>query len=155
MGVTFGSAGLPDGPVANIAFRRDRFPGYDIRLTQGGDEFDLLRNLRRQGRVVYDATNATLTSGRRFTRGLLYNIFVSLFVFYFSAYVVNRLFGRRVLGSAPACRDDRTVSWRPRRLAVAGLLATLALFAFQQPRHFLVHQADVVVHGSTFIGVHR
>jgi glycosyltransferase involved in cell wall biosynthesis len=29
--------------ATNVAFRRDGFPGYDVRLTQGGDEVDLRR----------------------------------------------------------------------------------------------------------------
>lgn len=56
--------------ATNIAFRRDRWTGYDTRLTQGGDELDLLRRMRREGRVIYDHGNPTYTSGRRFNRGL-------------------------------------------------------------------------------------
>jgi glycosyltransferase involved in cell wall biosynthesis len=132
--------------ATNIAFRRDRWAGYDIRLTQGGDELDLLRGLRRRGRVVYDGTNPTRTSGRRFTRGLLYNLFVSLFVFYLSAYVVNRMFGRRVFGSAPAYRDSRTAPSRLRRTAVASLMVVLSVLAFEKPRTHLVQSVDVVAH---------
>lgn len=28
--------------ATNLAFRRDDFPGYDLNLTQGGDEIDVL-----------------------------------------------------------------------------------------------------------------
>jgi hypothetical protein len=132
--------------ATNIAFRRDRWSGYDIRLTQGGDELGLLRDLRRRGRVVYDKTNPTSTSGRRFTRGLVYNLFVSLFVFYLSAYVVNRVFKRRVLGSAPAYRNSLSAPSRRLRTAVAGLVIVLSVFAFQQPRAQLAQTADVVAH---------
>jgi glycosyltransferase involved in cell wall biosynthesis len=129
--------------ATNIAFRRDRWTGYDVRLTQGGDELDLLRRMRREGRVVYDHTNPTYTSGRRFTRGFFYNVFVCLFVFYLSAYALNRVTGRRVIGSAPAFRGNsrRRPSGRL-RLAAAGLVATLTLFTFQQPRAFLAEKAD-------------
>jgi glycosyltransferase involved in cell wall biosynthesis len=130
--------------ATNIAFRRDRCVGYDIRLTQGGDELDLLRRLRARGRVVYDKTNPTRTSGRRFTRGLFYNVFVSFFLFYLSAYVVNRAFGRRVLGSAPAYRDSRAAPSRTLRTAVVGLLAVPLLFVFQTPRTHLAQTSDVV-----------
>jgi len=92
--------------ATNIAFRRDAWTGYDTNLTQGGDELDQLRRLRQQGRIVYDHANPTHTSGRRFTRGLGYNMFVTLPVHYLLTYGVNRIAGRRVLGSAPAFRDE-------------------------------------------------
>jgi glycosyltransferase involved in cell wall biosynthesis len=91
--------------ATNIAFRRDAWTGYDTTLTQGGDELDQLRRLRKQGRVVYYHDNPTYTSGRRLARGFAYNVFVSLSVHYLLAYTVNRITGRRVLGSAPAFRE--------------------------------------------------
>jgi glycosyltransferase involved in cell wall biosynthesis len=91
--------------ATNIAFRREVWTGYDTSLTQGGDELDQLRRLRKKGRVVYDHGNPTFTSGRRLTRGLAYNLFVTLPVHYVLTYAVNRIAGRRVLGSAPAFRD--------------------------------------------------
>jgi len=131
--------------ATNIAFRRDRWSGYDIRLTQGGDELDLLRTLRGKGTVVYDKTNATLTSGRRFTRGLVYNVFVSFFLFYLSAYVVNRVSGRRLVGSSPAYRDNRPAPSHRLRIAGVSLLAGLSLFAFQKPRDVVAHTTNIVV----------
>lgn len=92
--------------ATNIAFRRDAWTGYDTTLTQGGDELDQLRRLRRRGRVVYEHANPTFTSGRRLSRGLAYNLFVTLPVHYLLTYAVNRIAGRRVLGSAPAFRDE-------------------------------------------------
>jgi glycosyltransferase involved in cell wall biosynthesis len=132
--------------ATNIAFRRDRWTGYDVHLTQGGDELDLLRRMRHEGRVVYDHTNPTFTSGRRFTRGFFYNVFVCLFVFYLSAYLLNRVTGRRVIGSAPVFRGNsrRRPSARL-RLAAAGLVVTLALFAVQQSRAYLAQKADTAV----------
>jgi glycosyltransferase involved in cell wall biosynthesis len=91
--------------ATNIAFRRDAWTGYDTTLTQGGDELDQLRRLRQKGRVVYDHDNPTFTSGRRLARGFAYNVFVSLSVHYLLTYAVNRIAGRRVLGSAPAFRE--------------------------------------------------
>ncbi|GAA3227746.1 glycosyltransferase family 2 protein [Dactylosporangium siamense] len=91
--------------ATNIAFRRDAWTGYDTSLTQGGDELDQLRRLRKRGRVVYDHANPTYTSGRRLSRGLAYNLFVTLPVHYLLTYAVNRAAGRRVLGSAPAFRE--------------------------------------------------
>jgi glycosyltransferase involved in cell wall biosynthesis len=132
--------------ATNIAFRRDRWTGYDVHLTQGGDELDLLRRMRHQGRVVYDHTNPTFTSGRRFTRGFFYNVVVCLFVFYLSAYALNRVTGRRVIGSAPAFRDSRRrTPSGGLRLAAAGLVATLTLFAFQLPRAYLAGKAGSAV----------
>jgi glycosyltransferase involved in cell wall biosynthesis len=132
--------------ATNIAFRRDRWSGYDTRLTQGGDELDVLRRLRRTGTVVYDHANPTFTSGRRFTRGLVHNLFVSLFVFYLSAYFLNRLFGRRVLGSAPAYRDSRPAPTRRFRYAVAAVLVALTLSVADKPLEYVAHTAGNVVH---------
>jgi hypothetical protein len=102
--------------------------------------------MRHEGRVVYDHTNPTFTSGRRFTRGFFYNVFVCLFVFYLSAYALNRVTGRRVIGSAPVFRGNSRRTPSPRlRLAAAALVATLALFAFQQPRAYLAEKADIAV----------
>jgi glycosyltransferase involved in cell wall biosynthesis len=91
--------------ATNIAFRREAWEGYDTSLTQGGDELDQLRRLRRRGRIVYDHANPTDTSGRRLNRGLAYNLFVTLPVHYLLTYAVNRITGRRVLGQAPAFRE--------------------------------------------------
>jgi glycosyltransferase involved in cell wall biosynthesis len=134
------------GTATNIAFRRSAWPGYNVRFTQGGDELDLLRRLRKRGRVAYDHHNPSLTSGRRLTRGLFYNLFITLLLFYLCAYFVNRLFGRRVLGSAPAYRDDRRAVPRYRQTAAWGALAaTLCLLLFSQPRHYLVSKSHSFV----------
>lgn len=55
--------------ATNVAFRREGFAGHDTSLTQGGDEVDLLRRLRRRGRVTWDARNAVRTSSRRVDQG--------------------------------------------------------------------------------------
>ena len=90
--------------ATNIAFRKSAWTGYDIRLTQGGDELDLLRRLRAAGEVVFDPTNPTRTSSRRLDEGLLYNVFVTFGYFYVLGYALNRAFGRPVLGMAPPFR---------------------------------------------------
>ena len=54
--------------ATNVAFVRDRFPGYDVSLHQGGDEMDLLRTLRRLGSVVWDRELIVDTSSRRMRR---------------------------------------------------------------------------------------
>jgi hypothetical protein len=95
---------VPYVSATNIAFRRAAWTGYDTRLTQGGDELDLLRRLQAVGEVVFDATNPTHTSSRRLHQGLLYNTAVTFFYYYLLGYVLNRAFRRPVLGTAPPFR---------------------------------------------------
>ena len=90
--------------ATNLAFYRRDFSGYDTRLTQGGDELDVLRRLRRSGAVVFAGLNPTYTSSRRLQRGLLYSVVVSLCFGYLLGYVVNRVARRPVVGSAPVFR---------------------------------------------------
>ena len=92
--------------ATNTAFRRSAFSGYDLTMTQGGDELDLLRRLRRVGRVVWDRHNVVDTSARRLQRGLVYSLFVSFFTYYLLAYWINRISSRRILGMAPAFRQE-------------------------------------------------
>ena len=91
--------------ATNIASRKDAWSGYDTRLTQGGDELDLLRRLQCAGEVVFDTTNPTHTSSRRLDQGLLYNITVTVLYYYLLGYALNRTFGRPVLGTAPPFRQ--------------------------------------------------
>jgi peptidoglycan/xylan/chitin deacetylase (PgdA/CDA1 family)/glycosyltransferase involved in cell wall biosynthesis len=124
--------------ATNIAFRRRDWPGYDVRLTQGGDELDLLRRLRRVGRVCYDHANPTFTSGRRLSRGLVYSVFVNTLVHYLLTYWVNRLSGRTVMRSAPAFRDDAPpLRRRLRTVLLAGAGAALVLLCSASTRHYL------------------
>jgi len=91
--------------ATNLAFYRRTFSGYDTRLTQGGDELDVLRRLRQAGRVVFARANPTYTSARRLERGLLYSMFVSLCLQYILGYVLNRVARKPVVGGAPAFRS--------------------------------------------------
>ena len=93
--------------ATNTAFRRSAFPGYDSTLTQGGDELDLLRRLRRRGRVVWDSSNIVTTSARRLQKGLLYTFFISFLTFYLLAYLLNRVSSQPILGMAPVFRQER------------------------------------------------
>ena len=112
--------------ATNIAVRRTAFPGYDLRLTQGGDELDLVRRLRRRGHVIWERHNVVTTSARRLQRGLLYNIFVTFFVYYLLAYWFNRLSQRQAFGMAPAFRQEHRrpfpLTWVS-RWVVLGILA--------------------------------
>jgi glycosyltransferase involved in cell wall biosynthesis len=118
--------------ATNLAFVRSAFPGYDTALTQGGDEVDFLRRLRRRGRVVWDARNSVLTSSRRMDQGLLYTLVVSFGYYYALSYLLNRLSSRTVLGAAPAIRQQhaelvRRRRWRWRLALSAAVLALVGL----------------------------
>ena len=90
--------------ATNVAYRRQGFPGYDTVLTQGGDEVDLLRRLTAWGPVIWDRRNVVGTSARRFRQGLLHTLVISYGWYYLGSSLVNRLTGRRVIGSAPPVR---------------------------------------------------
>jgi glycosyltransferase involved in cell wall biosynthesis len=110
--------------ATNIAVRRSAFPGYDLRLTQGGDELDLLRRVRRRGLVSWQRQNVVTTSARRLQRGLLYSFVMTFLVYYLLAYWFNRLSQRQTFGMAPAFRQERR-SFAPvwaRRGVVLGIL---------------------------------
>ena len=111
--------------ATNIAVRRGAFPGYDLKLTQGGDELDLLRRLRRRGLVSWEPQNVVTTSARRLQRGLLYNFVMTFLVYYLLAYWLNRLSQRQTFGMAPAFRQERSrplAPFRARRGVVLGIL---------------------------------
>jgi len=120
--------------ATNIAVRRTAFPGYDLKLTQGGDELDLVRRLRRRGHVSWERQNVVTTSARRLQRGLLYNIFVSFLVYYLLAYWFNRLSQRQAFGMAPAFRQERRrslpLAWASRRAVLGILLIGLTSLGF-------------------------
>ena len=123
--------------ATNVAFVRDGFPGYDVRLHNGGDETDLLRRLRRQGRVVWDRGNVVLTSSRRMDQGLLHTVVVSYGYYYLLPSVMRVITGRPVIGAPPAIRDqDRIRVLRRRRAwrAVAGAAMITALLVRRSRR---------------------
>lgn len=93
--------------ATNIAFKKAAWDGYDTRLTQGGDELDLLRRLRHRGKVVFLRCNPTSTSARRLQRGLVYNLFVTFFYYYALAYLLNRIFRRTLMHTAPVFRTEK------------------------------------------------
>jgi glycosyltransferase involved in cell wall biosynthesis len=128
--------------ATNIAFRKAACPGYDVDLTQGGDELYLLRELSLKGKVAYDHSNPTFTSGRRLSRGLLYNLVVTLLLYYVAGYVVNRLFKRQVIGSAPAYRDSRSPLVRRAQTAGIVLCGFLLLLPFGPSRRYLFDTSD-------------
>lgn len=90
--------------ATNIAFKKSAWTSYHTAMTQGGDELALLNDLKRQGNVIFNNANPVYTSGRRLTKGLFYNFFITFLTYYLIAYVANKLFKRRVIGTAPAFR---------------------------------------------------
>jgi len=122
--------------ATNLAFARAESPGYDLSLTQGGDEVDFLRRLRRRGHVVWDARNPVLTSSRRMDQGLPYTLVVSFGYHYFLSYLLNRVSSRTVLGGAPAIRHQHTdlVRRRRRRWRTGATLSVLALLSLRARR---------------------
>lgn len=113
--VTRCTSRVPYVAAANIAFRRDAWEGYDVTATQGGDELDLLRRLRRHGKVTFDAGNRVHTSSRRMHRGLAYNFLVTFLFYYALGYSLNRLSGRTLVGMAPSFREPARRRRFPRR----------------------------------------
>jgi glycosyltransferase involved in cell wall biosynthesis len=98
---------VPYVAAANIAFRKAAWRGYDPHATQGGDELGLLRELRRHGKIRFDAGNPVFTSARRMRRGLAYNFAVTFLFYYVIGYSLNRVSGRTVVGMAPSFRTVR------------------------------------------------
>ncbi|CAN5430523.1 hypothetical protein BH10PAT3_BH10PAT3_0590 [soil metagenome] len=92
--------------ATNTAFKKSAWDGYDMELTQGGDELALLHNLRRRGEVTFTNKYVVHTSSRRLNHGLWYNFFVSFLFYYLAAYYINKYFHRRIIGTAPAYRQN-------------------------------------------------
>ena len=93
--------------ATNTAFLKTAFDAYDLNLSQGGDELDLLRRLRKRGRLIWDRDNEVATSPRRQDNGLFQTLFVSFLFYYLGAYFLNRIAKRPVLGRAPVFRVER------------------------------------------------
>ncbi|HEY0238871.1 MAG TPA: glycosyltransferase family A protein [Friedmanniella sp.] len=117
--------------ATNVAFRREGFPGYDVRLTQGGDEVDLRRRLQAWGPVAWDGANVVDTSSRRMDFGLAHTLLVSFGYHYGLTYALGRLLPRPPLGPAPAIRTEQAATarrWRRGwRVAVLGGVALLVV----------------------------
>lgn len=127
--------------ATNIAFKKSAWEGYDTKLAQGGDEVDLIRRLRKHGKILFDNSNPSYTSARRLVRGLVYNLFVSFFIYYLLEYNLSRLFKRPILGMAPKFRNE----FSPRLLGLLHVTLTLVavvLFSlYTRPGHYTVRKA--------------
>jgi peptidoglycan/xylan/chitin deacetylase (PgdA/CDA1 family)/GT2 family glycosyltransferase len=116
--------------ATNFAFKKKAWlsaGGYNTNLTQGGDEYDLLRKLKDKGPIVYLRDNKVLTSPRRLKRGLFYSIFLSLIYYYFVDYFIGyHFFGKSLTGPQPAFRQERAVS--NGRISLIQFLSGFAVF---------------------------
>ena len=135
--------------ATNIAFKKSAWRGYNTLLTQGGDELDLIHNLRKEGRVVFNNGNPTFTSARRQARGFIYNFFVTFLFYYILEYYLNKIFKRRVLGSAPKFRND----YSPKILSLMNLSIISALIAIviiqQNALHYVIRESDRLIRSTT------
>ena len=92
-------------PGANTAFKRKYWHGYNLKLDQGGDEVALLKELKKEGKIIFLRNNAVFTSARRLSKGLLYNIFVILIFYYIFDYSFRKITGRSIVAAFPRIRD--------------------------------------------------
>lgn len=139
--------------AGNLAFRKRDWQGYNSKLTQGGDEFFVVKQLRPYGAMKYLPNNPVMTSSRRIKRGLLYTLIMTLLVYYVGDYALSRLTKRSVL-SLPEIRDRRSqrpgLGWR---MASFTLIATIAFsliytkvpmaHALSKDVHHHLHRPDV------------
>jgi len=92
--------------ATNFAFKRSAWEGYDVNLSQGGDEIAMIRQMKNKGAIPFLINNPTLTSSRRLRRGLVYNFFVTFIYYYLLGYQINRIFKKEIIKPAPAYRED-------------------------------------------------
>jgi glycosyltransferase involved in cell wall biosynthesis len=128
-----GSAGYIS--ACNTAFKKKYWTGYNTALTQGGDEFGLLKQLKPKGHVVLDLNNPVNTSSRRLQRGFLYNFFVTLLTYYVLDYLLSKLSGRSMFGSAPAFRNKTDQVLQKRNVQVGLLMLLLIGVSFYYWHH--------------------
>lgn len=135
--------------ATNIAFKKQFWKGYDPLLMQGGDEVGLLHQLKHEGKVAFSLKNPVYTSGRRLQRGMFYNIFVTFLYYYLAGYVINSLFGRKIIGAPPAFRNEYR-SKLYSRLAV-GLIALCLVVDIAKPRLINGFVTDNISDASKFV----
>jgi glycosyltransferase involved in cell wall biosynthesis len=120
--------------ACNAAFRKSAWSGYNVALTQGGDELDLLKQLQAKGPIKYLPHNHVFTSSRRLRKGLFYNLFVTFLLYYCLDYFIGRRIGRSFTGSYAAIREQKpknNFGWSFGTPLVAVLII---FFSFSVPR---------------------
>lgn len=113
----------------NTAFRKGAWSGYQTRLTQGGDELDLLRQLSAHGPVVFRQDMLVETSSRRFHHGPAYHFFVTMLWYYFINYALGRWMGRSPFGSYSPVRTELRRQSPVRTLVHSAAIATVIALA--------------------------
>jgi len=136
-------------PASNLAFQKaawEKSGGYNTTLTQGGDEHDLLRRLKRQGKIAYLKDNSVNTSSRRLKYGLFYNLFITLGLYYVFGYVSSRITGKQIIGSYPAHRTEQ-VSGGVTALKLVGslVLITMVLYTYTF-MHTYIQSHSALIH---------
>lgn len=135
--------------ACNTAFRKKAWTGYNTQLTQGGDEFGLLAQLKPNGKIIFQSDNVVWTSSRRLRKGLWYNIFVTIILYYWIDYLAGKMTGKSVLGSYAPIRHEpkpigRYAVWAQ---AVAVLVVVIIAFPLLTRRVSAAHLFHVTKTG--------
>lgn len=121
--------------ACNTAFRKSAWTGYNTRLTQGGDEFGLLSQLKPKGRIVFQRDNVVLTSSRRLSKGLWYNLFITIGLYYGVDYLVGKITGASLLGSYAPIRHEQAPIVRPGAWARRAAVVMVVIIALSLVTH--------------------
>lgn len=120
--------------ATNFAFKKENWSkigGYNTNLTQAGDEYYLLKKLKNEGKIVYLKDNKVSTSSRRLKKGLIYNIFVTLILYYFFDYfIATRITGKSIMGSYPSFREEESLNFRARKRLFKIIIASFIIAFF-------------------------
>lgn len=115
--------------ASNFAFKKSvwqEIGGYNLALSQGGDEDNFLKKIKIQGQIIYLPQNKVQTSSRRLHRGLIYNLLVSLMGYYvLDYYLFGRFTGKTLVGPWP---DYRSIEAPKRHWLVT--VTYVVLFSF-------------------------
>ena len=116
--------------AANLAFRRSDFPGYDLALTQGGDELYVLQQVKQHGRVLYRFSRPIQTSSRRLAQGFWRTFYKDFLRSYLLNYWQTRRTGINKAGTYAAHRSENMAARRKTSITMflAASLVAATLF---------------------------